>query len=146
MTAADPAALSFTSVSPELPGRLLAQLKARRAHAAAFIASVITDSVSARAFIFPAAGSIAGGGGALFFRSDVTLVNYRDTAQQVLTGFWPQGSSNSINPANFKTVTLPPGQFVTVQDYVATALNTSGLGSLIFIPYTGSVIDPRRRR
>jgi hypothetical protein len=146
MTVGNSAALTITAVDDALPARLLTQLKARRtaraaSRAAGVHASVILDSASARAFIFPAAGSIAGGGGALFFRSDITLVNYRDAAQQVLAGFWPQGSSNSLSTANYKVLTLPAAQFVTVQDFVATALNTSGLGTLIFIPYTGTDFD-----
>jgi hypothetical protein len=146
MTVGNPAALTVTAVDDALPARLLAQLKARgiarrASHANGVHASAVADSVSARAFIIPAAGSLAGGGGALFFRSDVTLVNYRDTPQQVLVGFWPQGSTNNINISSFKTLTLPPGQFVTVQDFVATALSTSGLGTLIFIPYTGTDFD-----
>jgi len=147
MTVGNPAALTITAVDDALPARLLAQWKARgvarrAAHASGVHASAIADSVSARAFIIPAAGSLAAGGGALFFRSDVTLVNYRNTPQQVLAGFWAQGSTNTIDPANFKTITLPPGQFVTVQDFVATALGKSGLGTLIFIPYTGTDFDP----
>jgi len=146
MTVGNPAALTITAVDDAVPARLLAQLKARgmarrASHKTGVHASAITDTVSARAFIIPAAGSLVGGGGALFFRSDVTLANYRDTAQQVLAGFWASGSTNSLAAANFKTVTLPPGQFVTVQDFVATALNTSGLGTLIFIPYTGTDFD-----
>jgi hypothetical protein len=146
MIVGNPAALTITAVDDALPARLLAQVKARgmarrASHANGVHASAIADSVSARAFIIPAAGSVAGGGGALFFRSDVTLVNYRDTAQQVLAGFWAQGSTNSLSSANYKTLTLPPGQFVTVQDFVASALGTSGLGTLIFIPYTGTDFD-----
>jgi len=146
MTVGNPAALTITAVDPALPARLLAQVKARGAarrasHKTGVHASAITDTVSARAFIIPAAGSVAGGGGSLFFRSDVTLANYRDTAQQVLVGFWAQGATNTLDPASFKIVTLPPGQFVTVQDFVATALNTSGLGALVFIPTTGTDFD-----
>jgi hypothetical protein len=146
MTFGNPAALTITAVDDALPARLLAQVKARgiarrASHAKGVHASVIADSVSARAFIILAAGSVAGGGGALFFRSDVTLANYRDTAQQVLAGFWAQGSTNALSSANYKTLTLPPGQFVTVQDFVASALGTSGLGTLIFIPYTGTDFD-----
>jgi len=146
MTVGNPAALIITAVDDALPARLLAQVKARAtarraSHVTGVHASAITDTVSARAFIIPAAGSVAGGGGALFFRSDVTLANYRDTAQQVLVGFWAQGTTNTLSPANFKTVTLPPGQFVTVQDFVATALGLSGLGTLIFIPSTGTDFD-----
>jgi hypothetical protein len=142
MSAANAASLVFAPVDPELPAQLLAQLQTRRiVRAAGMRASAITDSISARAFIIPAAGSLAGGGGSLFFRSDVTLVNYRNTPQQVLIGFWQQGTSNSLNFSNYKTVTLPSNQFATVQDFVASSLGLSGLGSLIFIPYTGSAID-----
>jgi hypothetical protein len=146
MTVGNPAALTITAVDDALPGRLLAQMKARsvarRASRANGVhASAIIDSVSARAFVIPAAGSVAGGGGTLFFRSDVTLVNYRDTPQQVLVGFWPTGTTNPPSSANFKSLTLPAGQYVTVQDFVATALGTSGLGSLIFIPSTGTDFD-----
>lgn len=146
MTFGNPAALTISAVDDALPARLLAQWKTRStahraSHASSVHASAIADSVSARAFIIPAAGSVAGGGGALFFRSDVTLVNYRDTPQQVLVGFWAQGTTNPINSANYKTLTLPPGQFVTVQDFVAASLGTSGLGTLLFIPYTGTDFD-----
>lgn len=142
LSAANPATLVFSSVEPELPAQLLAQLHARKVtHAKGVRASTITDSISARAFIFPAAGSLAGGGGTLFFKSDVTLVNYRDTPQQVVVGFWSQGTTNTLNFANYKSVTLPPQQFVTIQDFVGSSLGSSGLGSLVFIPYTGTVLD-----
>jgi hypothetical protein len=142
LSAADPATLVFTSVEPDLPARLLAQLQARRvARPKGVRASAITDSISARAFIIPAGGSLAGGGGSLFFKSDVTLVNYRDTPQQVVVGFWKQGTTNTLTLSTYKSVTLPPQQFVTVQDFVGTSLATSGLGSLVFLPYTGTALD-----
>jgi hypothetical protein len=142
LSAADPATLVFSSVQPDLPARLLAQLHARRvAHSKGVRASAITDSISARAFIIPAAGSLAGGGGSLFFKSDVTLVNYRDTPQQVVVGFWKQGTTNTLDISTYKSVTLPAQQFVTIQDFVATSLTTSGLGSLVFLPYTGTAFD-----
>ena len=142
LSAADPAAIAFSSVEPGLPENLLAQLHARRTSRARGVrASAITDSISARAFIIPAAGSTAGGGGTLFFKSDVTLVNYRDTPQQVVVGFWSQGSANTLNFSTYKSVTLPPNQFVTVQDFVSKSLGASGLGSLVFIPYTGTALD-----
>lgn len=145
MTAGNPAALAVTPVEGDLPARLLAQLKTlpRRATTRNGVhASAILDSVSARYVIIPAAGSVAGGGGTLFFRSDVTLVNYRSVPQQVMAGLWAQGSTNSLNPANYKILTLQPNTFVTVQDFVANTLGlSSALGSLVFIPYTGTAID-----
>jgi len=148
LAATNPASLMISPVDSDLPARLLAQLKAqalakRAAHKLGAHASVITDSVSARAFIIPAAGSVAGGGGTLFFRSDVTLVNYRSTPQQILAGLWAQGSTNSLSPSAYKTITLQPNSFVTIQDFVVNGLGLSNaLGSLIFIPYTGTQIDP----
>jgi hypothetical protein len=142
MTTGNPASLTFSDVDPQLPAHLIAQVRARRiARGQGVHASTITDSISARSFIFPAAGSTAGDGGTLFFRSDVTLVNYRDTPQQVLAGFWIQGSTNTLDFSHYKTLTLPANQYVTIQDFVATGLNTSGLGALVFIPYTGSDFD-----
>jgi hypothetical protein len=144
MTATNPASLTVSPVDPALPARLIGQLKARRAAAHSGVhTSAITDSVSARALVIPAAGSLAGGGGTLFFRSDVTLVNYRPTAQQVLAGIWPAATTNNFDAVNYKTITLQPNAFVTVQDFVVNTLGKSNvLGSIIVIPYTGTDIDP----
>lgn len=147
MTVVNPATLVIAPVDADLPGRLLAQLKvgaaARRAALRPGVhASAIVDSVSTRALVIPAAGSLAGGGGT-FFRSDVTLVNYGSVPEQVLAGLWVQGTTNSLNPANYKTITLQPNSFVTVQDFVATSLGLSNvLGTLVFLPYTGTALDP----
>jgi len=144
MTAASPAWLTVTAVDAELPARLLAQLKARRAPAYNGVrAASVSDAVSARALVIPAAGSLAGGGGSLFFRSDVTLVNYRATPQLVLAGIWAAGTTNSLDPSSYKSITLQPNSFVTVQDFVVNTLGKSNvLGAIIIIPYTGTAIDP----
>jgi hypothetical protein len=142
MTTGNPASITFSDVDPQLPARLLAQLRARRvARVQGVHASAITDSISARSFIIPAAGSTAGGGGTLFFRSDVTLVNYRSTDQQVLAGFWAQGSTNTLDFSHYKTLTLPANEYVTIRDFVVAGLNLSGLGTLVFLPYTGTDLD-----
>jgi hypothetical protein len=146
MTSVDPATLVIAPVDADLPARLIAQWKAGAAARRAALrsgvhASAIVDSVSTRALIIPAAGSLAGGGGT-FFRSDVTLVNYGSAAEQVLAGLWVQGTTNSLNAANYKTITLQPNSFVTVQDFVATSLGLSNsLGALVFLPYTGTALD-----
>jgi hypothetical protein len=146
MTAVDPATLVIAPVDADLPARLIAQWKAGAAARRAALrsgvhASAIVDSVSTRALIIPAAGSLAGGGGT-FFRSDVTLVNYGSAAEQVLAGLWVQGTTNSLNAANYKTITLQPNSFVTVQDFVVNGLGLSNsLGALVFLPYTGTALD-----
>ena len=98
--------------------------------------SAITDSRSSRVIIIPAAGSVAGGGGALFFRSDVTLVNYEPAAHDVIVMWWPAGTSNSLNTtgSNVLTLTLQPNTFNTYPDFVANTLHQSGLGSIVVIP------------
>jgi len=143
MTFTNPASLTISPVEPGVPERVFAQLKARRAAARSGVhTSAVTDSVSARALVIPAAGSLAGGGGT-FFRSDVTLVNYRSTAQQVIAGLWASGTTNNFNVANYKIVTLQPNSFVTVQDFVVNTLGLSNvLGSIVIVPYTGTDVDP----
>lgn len=66
MTVGNPAALTITAVDDALPARLLAQVKARgmarrASHKPGVHASAITDTVSARAFIIPAAGNARSG-------------------------------------------------------------------------------------
>lgn len=146
MTVVNPATLVIAPVDAGLPAHLLGQLTAGAAARRAALrtgvhASAIVDSVSTRALVIPAAGNLAGGGGT-FFRSDVTLVNYGSTPEQVLAGLWVQGTTNSLNPANYKTITLQPSSFVTVQDFVVNGLGLSNtLGTLLFLPYTGTDLD-----
>jgi hypothetical protein len=98
--------------------------------------SAITDSRSSRVIVIPAAGSVAGGGGSLFFRSDVTLVNYEAAAHDVTVMWWPAGSSNTLatTGSNVITLTLQPNTFNTYPDFVANTLHQSGLGSIVIIP------------
>ena len=125
---------------PSLLATLLAQIHSRAK--GRIRSESIADSRSARAFTIPAAGSAAGGGGALFFRSDVTLANYKSTAQDILVGYWPIGTSN--DPSAVSTlvrVTIPANRWVTYIDFVASVMHGSGIGSLVFIPYAGSTVD-----
>ncbi|HEX7190794.1 MAG TPA: hypothetical protein VF381_04390 [Thermoanaerobaculia bacterium] len=98
--------------------------------------SAITDSRSSRVIVIPAAGSVAGGGGSLFFRSDVTLVNYEAAAHDVIVMWWPAGTSNTLatTGTNVMTLTLQPNTFNTYPDFVANTLKQSGLGSIVIIP------------
>lgn len=143
MTAGSPASLTPQAVAPDVPARVLRQLHERiTARRSGVHATAVADEVSGRSFVIPVAGSAPGGGGTLFFRSDVTLVNYASAAQKVLVGFWAAGSTNNLNPANFKQITLNSNQFVTTTDFVASVMGTSGIGSLVFIPFNGTDFDP----
>ncbi|HEY2829306.1 MAG TPA: hypothetical protein VGJ88_04255 [Thermoanaerobaculia bacterium] len=102
--------------------------------------SAITDSRSSRVIVIPAAGSVAGGGGTLFFRSDITLVNYEPAAHDVVAMWWPAGSTNTLSAsgANATRLTLQPNTFNTYPDFVANTLKQSGLGSILIIPVSGT--------
>jgi hypothetical protein len=86
------------------------------------------DSVN-NGFIFAAAGSVQGAGGT-FFRSDVTIVNHRDIAQDVGIAFMAQGVDNSAEPLHV----YPFGaNSPIVQDNLVGFLGKSGLGSLFIL-------------
>ena len=105
--------------------------------------SAITDTRSSRVIVIPAAGSVAGGGGSLFFRSDVTLVNYEATAQDVVVMWWAAGTTNSLatSGATVTRLTLQPSTFNTYPDFVANTLKQSGLGSIVIIPVSGDTLS-----
>ena len=97
------------------------------------------DSTSS-SFIFAAAGSVQGAGGT-FFRSDVTLINHRNTAQRIGVGFMKQGVDNSNAP--IYTDTLPANAPVVYTDFIGEGLGESGLGAvLIFGADSGGNPDP----
>ncbi|SRR5712692_393271 len=130
---------------PTLVARVFAQAeelrlarRGREVHA-----TTIGDVRSARVFQIPAAGSTPGGGGALFFRSDVTLINYDANPETVLVVYWQAGTSNPpASTTNITTqVTVPAGTAVTYIDFVASVMHSSGLGALLFFPIFQGTLD-----
>lgn len=103
-------------------------------------AQTVGDNRSARYFIIPAAGSVAGANG-LFFRSDVTLINYAANPEDVIALFWPNGQSTPPQTSTGVKLTIPPARAVTYIDFVATVLNQSGLGSILFFGVNGTALD-----
>ncbi len=104
-------------------------------------AQTVGDNRSARYFIIPAAGSLAGANGT-FFRSDVTLINYASAPEDVIALFWPAGQSTPPSVSAGVRLTLESAKAVTYTDFVATVLNKSGLGAILFFGVKGSAVDP----
>src|SRR5947208_8710498 len=105
--------------------------------AGAVHAQTVGDNRSSRYFIIPAAGSTAGANGT-FFRSDVTLINYATTAEDVIALFWPAGQSTPPSTSAGVRLTLPASHATTYIDFVATVLGKSGLGAILFFGVKGT--------
>lgn len=78
--------------------------------------------------LIPAAGAIPGANGT-FFRSDITLVNYRDVEQSVALQWLPFNTSGTSGSTRF--ITIPARSGLTSEDFVTVYLNQTGLGSIL---------------
>jgi len=90
---------------------------------------------SAPIILIPAAGSVPGANGT-FFRSDLTLLNYRSSAQRVQVQWLPQGVDGSTTPPVF--ITVNPLSGLNSEDFVASVLQQSGLGAILFTAVTAT--------
>jgi hypothetical protein len=88
---------------------------------------------SAPELVIPAAGSIAGANGT-YFKSDITILNYSNHAQTVRLRWLPQGQTGTNLTAS--DVTLPALSGITSEDFVATVLRQTGLGSILVTSLT----------
>ena len=103
--------LEATAVGPGIPGT-----------------DVISVDGGRDSFLIAAMGSLAGAGGT-FFRSDLTLVNFRTAPQDVLIYWLPRGETGSIT-VPVGRLTIPASAFVFYEDFVARTLQRTGLGAL----------------
>jgi hypothetical protein len=118
---------------PGLYSRLLQQ--AASAEKRSGIApNAIADIRSTHAFLIPAAAS-AQGALNTYFRSDITLVSYEDSPQDVMV-FWA-GNGAQAEPQEFLIRNVQPHTFYTFEDFVWTRLGQRGVGALYFIPVDG---------
>jgi hypothetical protein len=78
--------------------------------------------------LVPAAGSVAGLNGT-FFRSDIAVYNYRQSAQNVVFRWLPQGRSGVGE--SITAMILPGLSGVISEDFVANRLGRSGLGAIL---------------
>jgi hypothetical protein len=90
--------------------------------------NVVFEDGVGTSFLIPVAGSVEGANGT-YFRSEVTLVNFKNGLQEVLVEFMPQGSSTPI----VHRLDLEPRKFKFWHDFVGTELGYPGvLGALRF--------------
>jgi hypothetical protein len=88
------------------------------------------------ALLFPVVGSVAGGGG-LFFRTEIILVNTTNRAQNLVIFWFPVTETNNCTRPGF-TFTMNPTGIYVWPDFVSQALNTSGLGSVVIFAVNAS--------
>lgn len=93
-------------------------------------ASVISVETSNDAFIIPIAGNAAGGNGT-FFKSDVSLANYRNAQQRVGIGWLQAGVNNANAPLSY--LNLPANTVVFFDDFVGGTLGKTGLGGILVL-------------
>ncbi len=103
-------------------------------------AQLVVTRSSAPAILIPAAGSVPGANGT-FFRSDLTVLNYRSSSQNVQFQWLPQGSSgSSVAPV---VLAIAPLSGVNSEDFAATILHQTGLGAIVITGVTSTgVADP----
>jgi hypothetical protein len=100
----------------------------------AFVALLLAAAANAQLtapapqILVPAAGSVAGLNGT-FFRSDIAILNYRQSPQNVVFQWLPQGRSGLAE--TISQITIPGLSGVISEDFVASRLNRSGLGAIV---------------
>src|SRR5438477_9481615 len=89
-------------------------------------AEVVQPVGAAPQILIPGAGSAAGANGT-FFRSDITIVNLRNSDQNVLLQWLPQpgGTGTAV------VITIRAFSGIRSADFVRDYLNQSGLGAII---------------
>jgi len=97
-------------------------------------AQLITERAGTSQLLIAAAGSLLGANGT-FFRSDITIINYRSDADQIVRLQWlPQGSSSiNVTPVD---ITLPKLSGINREDFVTDVLQQSGLDAILVTAVT----------
>jgi hypothetical protein len=91
-------------------------------------AQLVTPRSSASTIVIPAAGSVGGANGT-FFRSDITLINYRNADQRVVLNWLPQNMPGASNGGT--VITIPALSGISSEDFVANILHQTGLGAIL---------------
>jgi hypothetical protein len=77
--------------------------------------------------LIPASGAVPGANGT-FFRSDITIINYRTSSQLVRFRWMPENTSGADEAP--KDITIPASSGIISEDFVTTILGKTGLGAI----------------
>ena len=96
---------------------------------------VVATRSSAPQQLIPAAGSVQGIGGT-FFRSDITIINYRPADQRIRLQWLPQDGIGTA-PTD---ITISASSGIASEDFVTNVMQRSGLGAILMtgIDFTGA--------
>ncbi|HEV7426698.1 MAG TPA: hypothetical protein VGQ46_10050 [Thermoanaerobaculia bacterium] len=96
--------------------------------AAAASGQLVATRSSSQQFLIPAAGAQQGNGGT-FFRSDITIINYRGADQRIRLQWLPQDVSAGSGAPIETTIAASSG--IASEDFVTTVMQRSGLGAIL---------------
>jgi len=96
--------------------------------AAAASGQLVATRPSSAQFLIPAAGAQPGNGGT-FFRSDITIINYRGADQRIRLQWLPQDVSGAGGAAIETTIAASSG--IASEDFVTNVMQKSGLGAIL---------------
>ena len=100
---------------------------------------MITQDTYGPSFLIPAMGSIQGNGA--FFRSALTLCNFRAQSQDIDIYWFPRDVSGSISQPVL-TITVPALLCPYYDDFVGNQLRLSGLGAARFVAVVSGTHTP----
>src|SRR4051794_7158868 len=89
---------------------------------------LVATRPSSQQFLIPGAGAQPGNGGT-FFRSDITIINYRAADQRIRMQWLPQNVTGVGGTAIETTIAASSG--IASEDFVTTVLQRSGLGAIL---------------
>jgi len=105
-------------------------------------ADLIDPLTSAPVILIPVAGDAAGANGT-YFRSDISVINFRDADQVVQFRWLPEGHSG--DSSGVRTITIPARSGLTSEDFVRNTLGQTGIGAIEIIGMSGQNADPNAR-
>ncbi len=87
--------------------------------------------------LIPAAGALAGANGT-YFRSDITLTNFRATDQRVQLQWIPNTPSSTTPIPAPKYATVPAYGAIASEDFATEVMEQTGLGAILVAGVTGT--------